>query len=188
MVALAAEAVALAAAALVEPWVTAVLRQAEAGAALAPRHWVMEAPRVAVAAYRETIVTDAFLVESMAPPPLAELVVGIRRDAQFGLAMTLGSGGILVELLADMVSLLLPATEREISDALGRLKVAGLLNGFRGRPAADRAALVAALAGLAEYAVANRATVAEIEINPLFVYETGVLAVDVLMQVDDVGA
>jgi acyl-CoA synthetase (NDP forming) len=144
--------------------------------------------RVAVAAYRETIVTDAFLVEAMAPPPLAELVVGIRRDAQFGLAMTLGSGGILVELLGDTVSLLLPAAEREISDALDRLKVAGLLNGFRGRPAADRAALVAALAGLAEYAVANRATVAEIEINPLFVYETGVLAVDVLMQVDDVGA
>lgn len=143
--------------------------------------------RVAVAAYRETVVTDAFLVESMAPPPLAELVVGIRRDAQFGLAMTLGSGGILVELLGDTVSLLLPARDAEISAALDRLKVAALLNGFRGRPAADRAALVAALSGLADYAVTNRATVAEIEINPLFVYETGVLAVDVLMQVDDVG-
>lgn len=146
------------------------------------------AMRDAVAGYRETAVTDAFLVESMAPPPLAELVVGIRRDAQFGLAMTLGSGGILVELLGDTVSLLLPAAEGEIDAALDRLKVAALLNGFRGRPPADRAALVAALAGLAEYAVANRATVAEIEINPLFVYETGVLAVDVLMQVDDVGA
>ncbi|KZY29560.1 acyl-CoA synthetase, partial [Roseovarius sp. HI0049] len=120
--------------------------------------------RTDVAAHRETVVTDAFLVETMAPPPLAELVVGIRRDAQFGLAMTLGSGGILVELLADTVSLLLPVTEAEISRALDRLKVAWLLNGFRGRPAADRKALVAALAGLAEYAVANRATVAEIEI------------------------
>ncbi|MEQ8897621.1 MAG: acetate--CoA ligase family protein [Roseovarius sp.] len=146
------------------------------------------AMRAAVAAYRDTAVTDAFLVETMAPTPLAELVVGIRRDAQFGLAMTLGSGGILVELLADTVSLLLPATEAEISRALDRLKVAWLLNGYRGRPAADRAALVAALTGLADYAVASRDHVAEIEINPLFVFDTGVLAVDVLMQVDDVGS
>lgn len=133
------------------------------------------------------MLADAGLPVPKGRVTLAELVVGIRRDAQFGLAMTLGSGGILVDLLGDTVSLLLPATEREISDALDRLKVAALLNGFRGRPAADRAALVAALAGLAEYAVASRDSVAGIEINPLFVYEPGVLAVDVLMQVDDVG-
>jgi acyl-CoA synthetase (NDP forming) len=144
--------------------------------------------REVVASCHAMAVPDVFLVESMAAPPLVELVVGIRRDAQFGLAMTLGSGGILVELLGDTVSLLLPTTQPEISDALDRLRVAALLNGFRGRPAVDRAALVAALARLAEYVVDHHDKVAEIEINPLFVYEKGVLAVDVLMQVDDLGS
>ena len=140
--------------------------------------------RVAVAQYSEQAVTDLFLVEPMAAAPLAELVVGIRRDAQFGLAMTLGSGGILVELLADTATLLLPSTRYEIAAALDSLKVAKLLDGYRGQPAADKAAAVAALDGLARYAVAHVDNLVEIEINPLFVYEHGVLAVDVLMQTD----
>lgn len=140
--------------------------------------------RVAVARYSERAVTDLFLVEPMARAPLAELVVGIRRDAQFGLAMTLGSGGILVELLGDTITLLLPSTRAEIAAALESLKVARLLDGYRGGAAADKAAVVAALEGLANYAVAHRESVVEIEINPLFVHENGVLAVDVLMQLD----
>lgn len=143
-----------------------------------------ETMRENVSRVSETAVTDVFLVESMAPPALAELVVAIRRDPQFGLAMTLGSGGILVELVSDTVSLLLPVQERDISDALDSLRVSALLNGFRGRPPADRGALVAALSGLADYATANADGIAEIEINPLFVYERGVLAIDVLMHVD----
>jgi len=142
------------------------------------------AMRHAVTQFAADAVTDTFLVERMATPPLAELVVGIRRDPQFGLAMTLGSGGILVELIGDTVSLLLPARSAEIDAALDGLKVARLLDGFRGKPAVDRQALVAALTGLADYAMAHAAEIAEIEINPLFVYEREVLAVDVLMQVD----
>ncbi|MEQ9258681.1 MAG: acetate--CoA ligase family protein [Roseovarius sp.] len=137
-----------------------------------------------VARYSEQAVSDRFLVEAMAPPPLAELVVGIRRDAQFGLAMTLGSGGILVELVGDTVSLLLPASPAEIADALGGLRVSALLRGFRGAQAADQTALVAALSGLADYAMAHAGSLVEIEINPLFVYQKGVLAIDVLMQVE----
>lgn len=128
-------------------------------------------------------VSDAFLIETMAPAPLVELVVAIRRDAQFGLSLTLGSGGILVELLGDTVTLLLPASDAEIGRALDRLKVSKLLNGFRGQPAADRAALVSALQSLARVAVAQP-ELAEIEINPLFVYEDRVLIIDALCQVD----
>jgi len=143
-----------------------------------------EEMRARVACRAPGAVSEDFLVERMAPPPLAELVVGIRRDPQFGLAMTLGSGGILVELVGDTAALLLPAGPEEISAALDGLRVARLLNGFRGQPAADRAALVAALSGLAGYAAEHAGEIAEIEINPLFVYRDGVLAVDVLMQVD----
>ena len=138
--------------------------------------------RDAVARYSDQAVTDSFLVEPMAPAPLAELVVGIRRDPQFGLAMTVGSGGILVELVGDTVTLLLPAPPADIALALERLRVARLLDGFRGKPAADKSAVVAALSSLADYAIARADSVAEIEINPLFVYEHGVLAIDVMMQ------
>lgn len=140
----------------------------------------------AVSGHDASAVTGDFLVERMAPPPLAELVVGIRRDPQFGLSMTLGSGGVLVELVGDTASLLLPAHPADIGAALDSLRISALLNGFRGKPAADRAALIAALAGLAQHAIAQADTIAEIEINPLFVYESGVLAVDVLMQVSAV--
>ncbi|MEL6314312.1 MAG: acetate--CoA ligase family protein, partial [Pseudomonadota bacterium] len=140
--------------------------------------------RAAVAWYSERAVTDLFLVEPMARAPLAELVVGIRRDAQFGLAMTLGSGGILVELLGDTVTLLLPSTRAEIAAALESLKLARLLDGYRGGASAEKAAVVAALHGLAQHAMAHRESLVEIEINPLFVYENSVLAVDVLMQLD----
>ena len=119
----------------------------------------------------------------MAPPPLAELVVGIRHDPHFGMAMTLGSGGILVELVGDTCSLLLPTHPDEISAALQDLRVSHLLDGFRGKPAADRAALAAALSRLADFAISRADEISEIEINPLFVYEKDVLAIDCLMQV-----
>ncbi|WP_338550428.1 acetate--CoA ligase family protein [Roseovarius phycicola] len=138
--------------------------------------------RDAVARYSDQAVTDSFLVEPMAAPPLAELVVGIRHDAQFGLAMTLGSGGVLVELVGDAVSLLLPAIPEDIEDALNGLRVARLLEGFRGQPTADKNAVVAALCALADFAIAHVDEIAEIEINPLFVYEKGVMAVDALIQ------
>ena len=142
------------------------------------------AMREAVARHDPQAVTDRFLVEAMAPPPLAELIVGIRRDPQFGLSMTLGSGGILVELLADTRTLLLPAGAREIAAALGDLRAARLLAGYRGRPAADMEALAAALQRLADHANHHAGEVVEVEINPLFVHAHGATAVDVLMQVE----
>ncbi|MFK7939887.1 MAG: acetate--CoA ligase family protein [Roseovarius sp.] len=139
--------------------------------------------RADVAAYDSKAMSDAFLIEAMSPAPLAELVVAIRRDAQFGMAMTLGSGGILVELLGDTSTVLLPADRTTLRAALDSLKVAKLLHGFRGRPKANIDALLDTLEQLAEHAIAHAGTIAEIEINPLFVYDSGVIAIDVLMQV-----
>lgn len=136
-----------------------------------------------VARHDPEAVSDMFLVEAMAPAPLAELVVAIRRDAQFGLSLTLGSGGILVELLGDTVTLLLPASDAEIGRALDKLRVSKLLNGFRGGPIADRDVLIATLQSLASFAM-TRDELAEIEINPLFVYQDSVLAIDALCHVN----
>ena len=136
-----------------------------------------------VGSYDSDAVTDRFLVERMIEKPVAELLVNVRRDAQFGLAMTLASGGILAELIDDAVTLLLPASQSEIGTALGRLKVDRLLDGYRGRPGADRSSVIDALTRLAKYVGVQSDNIVEIEINPLFVLTDRVCAVDVLMRV-----
>lgn len=130
-------------------------------------------------------VTDQFLVERMAPRPLAELLVNLRRDAQFGLVLTLGSGGVLVELLDDAATLLLPADDAEILNALTGLKVSRLLDGFRGKVRADLPALARLLGHLCRVFESEAGRSVEIEINPLFVCESGVWAVDALVQTMD---
>ncbi len=135
----------------------------------------------AVAAADPDAVTDTFLVERMQPSPLAELLVSIRNDPQFGTAMTLASGGTLVELIGDAATLLLPAADCEISAALAQLRVSRLLDGFRGAPKADHGKLVSGLQQLAHLASRAAANICEIEINPLYVYQDHVCAVDVLL-------
>ena len=135
-----------------------------------------------VTAFNAAAVTDSFLVEAMVESPVVELMVSIRRDPQFGLAMTLAAGGVLVELLADATTLLLPATRPELARALSRLRISRLLDGYRGKPAANREALLDTLARLAAFAADEANAVTEIEINPLFVGSRESTAVDVLMQ------
>lgn len=141
--------------------------------------------RESVATYDEAAVSDLFLIERMAAAPIAEMIVGIRRDPQFGLAMTIGSGGILVELLKDTATVLLPATASDIRRALEGLKLRKLLSGFRGRPQVDLNGLATQLSALGEFALARADSITEIEINPLFVYENDVSAVDALIHVAD---
>jgi succinyl-CoA synthetase beta subunit len=139
--------------------------------------------REEVARLKPEALTDSFLVEAMQPPPLAELIVGIRQDAQYGMAMTLGSGGILVELVGDARTILLPSGVSEIAAALRSLKVARLLNGFRGRPPANLDIVASTLSQLARFAIERRSQIREIEINPLFIHEHSVCAVDALVAV-----
>lgn len=138
--------------------------------------------REAVAAHDPAAVTDRFLVEAMAPKPVAELLVTLRRDLDFGLVLTLGAGGVLVEILQDSRTMLLPAPPSAIAGALDRLKIAPILRGFRGKPGVDREAIVRLVADLAERMAADP-SIAEIEINPLFVGPApqGVTIVDVLI-------
>lgn len=136
-----------------------------------------------VAAYDPAAVSDRFLLEKMVEPPLAELMVSVRHDPQFGFAMTLASGGVLVELIADAVTILLPASRADLSAALGRLRISRMIDGYRGKPAADRDAVIDALERLAGHVLELSDRIAEVEINPLFVLRSGVSAIDVLMRV-----
>ena len=138
-----------------------------------------------VAAYDAKAVSDLFLVEAMSPNPLAELIINFRQDPQFGAALVLGSGGVLVELLADSATLLLPTRPVEIIRVLKSLRVGRLLEGFRGRPAADIEQVATEIYKLSVTYQKNMKTIAEIEINPLFVYQAEVSAIDVLIQVQN---
>jgi acetate---CoA ligase (ADP-forming) len=115
----------------------------------------------------------ALYVERMVAAPLAEILVGVTRDPPFGLVMTLGSGGELVEILRDTATLLLPATREEIAATLASLRCAPLLHGYRGRPKGDVAAALDAVEAVQRLALAEAATIVELEINPLIVSAEG---------------
>lgn len=138
--------------------------------------------RQRIAAYAPHVAFDQVLLEPMAEPPLAELIVGIKREHDFALALVMGAGGVLVELLKDSVSLLLPTTDSAIRAALLNLRSASLLQGFRGRPAADLDALVAAIRAVADYACENAGHLLELDVNPLMVGARGTTAVDALIR------
>jgi hypothetical protein len=153
------------------------LHKTEAGAVrlnLSPADLAAAAPKPGATGY---------LAEEMVADPVAELLIGVRRDPVYGATLTFGFGGTAAELLADTVKLVLPVAEEEVAASLGCLRLAPLLAGHRGRPLADNAAAVALalrLAGL----LAARPEIVEIEINPLIVRTTGAVAADALLRMD----
>ncbi|MGP3975725.1 acetate--CoA ligase family protein [Streptomyces sp. 8N114] len=128
-------------------------------------------------------LADRFLIERMVPDAVAELLVGVHHDPTFGPALTLGAGGVLVELVRDTATLLLPATGEEIEAALSSLRAWPLLRGFRGRPAGDVRATVDAVQAVAAY-VQDHPEVTELDVNPLLVLPEGrgAVAADVLIR------
>ncbi|WP_227447523.1 acetate--CoA ligase family protein [Cognatishimia sp. F0-27] len=132
-------------------------------------------------AAKEMDAPGGFLVEAQIGGALAELLVGVTRDAAHGFVLTLGAGGVLTEILRDAVSVLLPVTAEEIREALLRLRIAPLLAGYRGQPAGDLDALVFAVMAVQDYVDAHRDAVEEVEINPLLLLRDGAVAVDALI-------
>lgn len=118
-------------------------------------------------------VGSGLLVEKMIAGSVGELIVGIVRDRQFGPVMTIGSGGVLVELLEDTRTLLLPVSRADMESALRSLRLFPLLDGYRGREKADVEAALDVLQGIARFAEEHGAAIVEMDINPLIVCETG---------------
>lgn len=134
---------------------------------------------------RAKVDVTRFLVERMAPKPVVELIVGVTRDPQFGLALVIGAGGVLVELVRASVSLLLPTTRAEVEAALAQGPVGRLLAGYRGGPKGDADAAAEAILAVARFAEANAHRLVELDVNPLFVLPQGAVAVDALVRAAD---
>jgi acyl-CoA synthetase (NDP forming) len=145
---------------------------------------VRSAPEAAAAAQRLSTLSATVLVEEMVTDGVAEMLVGISVDPQFGQLLVLGAGGVLTELLRDSVTLLPPFTPAGIAAAIGRLRIAKLLAGYRGRPAADVAALVQTALACTRYAHANLERLTELDLNPVIVRPqgSGAVAVDALIR------
>ena len=145
---------------------------------------VRDRAAAAAAAARLASLSDTLLVEEMIVDGIAEVLVGVIVDPQFGQVLVLGAGGVLTEWLADSVALLPPWTDAAIRDALGRTRVGRLLAGFRGKPSGDLPALLEAVRRIGEFAAENVDRLAEIDVNPLIVRPAGrgVAAVDALIR------
>jgi succinyl-CoA synthetase beta subunit len=143
-----------------------------------------DAQAVRSAAERMASVASGYLVERMIERPIAELIVGAVRDPALGLALTVGAGGILVELLEDTIILALPVTKADVLEAISRLKVRKLIEGYRGGAKSDLGIVADAVVSAAEYVVKNAARLEELDINPLMVLpeNRGVVAADALIR------
>jgi acyl-CoA synthetase (NDP forming) len=126
-------------------------------------------------------LSDKVLVERMVRGAVAELIIGVKRDPQFGLALVIGAGGILTELLHDSVALLLPTSRTEILRAVKRLKVWKLVEGFRGK-SGDQDAVLLAIEAVVAFAHSYAASLEELDVNPLMVLPDGAVAVDALIR------
>jgi acyl-CoA synthetase (NDP forming) len=141
--------------------------------------------RESVAAHEKGLEIEQVLVEAMVKDVVAELIIGVKRDPQFGLALVVGAGGILVEMVEDSALLLLPTTREKVEAAIRGLKIAKLLKGYRGKVAGDIGAVVDAVMAVAAYAEAHRGDLVELDVNPLMVLPEGAVAVDALIVQSD---
>jgi len=132
-----------------------------------------------LAASRPGLALEGVLVERAASPGL-EMLVGARRDREWGPVLVVGLGGIWTEALGDVAVMPPDATEDEIAAELWLLKGAALLAGLRGAPSVDVRAVARVAATLGQLMLEEPA-LQDIEINPLMVYPSGAVALDALI-------
>lgn len=139
-------------------------------------------PEEARAAYKEIMAhvaaerPDAKINGILMAPMLesgVEMIIGVNNDPQFGPMLMAGMGGVFVEVFKDVALYPAPLQKTEAMEMLQSLKAFKLLNGYRGSEKCDIQALCDTIVGIGRFANANRDTLKELDINPLFVYPEG---------------
>ena len=125
---------------------------------------------------------DSFLMEQMITGAVCEILIGVVADPARSFVLTLAAGGVMTEILKDSTTLVLPVTSQDVEQAFQRLKIAPILNGYRGQPEVDMAALVDAVMSVQSYVRQNMNDVLEVEINPIIATPTTAIAVDALIR------
>lgn len=127
---------------------------------------------------------DGVLIERMSAKGL-ELIIGAKRDPQWGPMLLVGAGGVTAELMQDVCLLDADLPAEAIRAALGRLRIWPLLEGYRGEPPLDVPALVALIGNLGRV-MRGTPAIREIDLNPVRVFPEGqgVLALDALINIE----
>lgn len=115
--------------------------------------------------------------------PATEVIIGMSKDPQFGPVLMFGLGGILVEVLKDVSFRIVPLTKRDAREMIGEIKGYPILEGYRGQEPANIAVLEELLLKVSEF-VDSRPEIAELDINPIFAYSDGALAIDARVILD----
>jgi acyl-CoA synthetase (NDP forming) len=119
----------------------------------------------------------------MAPDGI-EVIVGMTTDPQFGPVVMFGLGGILVEVMKDVSFRVVPLEERDAAQMIDEIQGKAILDGVRGKPPVDKAAIRAALLKVSEF-VEQNPDVRELDLNPMLVYPEGAIAVDARIVIAD---
>ena len=119
---------------------------------------------------------DGVAVQKMAPAG-TEVIVGMSKDPQFGPVLMFGLGGIFVEVLKDVAFRIVPLEARDARQMVREIKGFAVLEGVRGQPPADLAALEGLILKLSAFVEAHP-EIEELDLNPVFAYADGVIAVD----------
>jgi acetyltransferase len=124
----------------------------------------------------------------MVPEGGQEVLVGMNRDPQFGPLVTFGLGGIYVETLKDVTFRVAPFSLQEAEEMLSEIRAHAILDGVRGQPPLDKAAIVDTLMRIAQL-VQDYPEIVELDINPLVVYPEGqgAIAIDMRLVLMDKG-
>jgi len=122
-------------------------------------------------------------VQRMAEPGI-EVIVGVSTDAQFGPVLMFGMGGVLVEVLKDVAFRVIPITPRDARQMVREIQGYPLLEGYRGQEPADVEALEKLLLRLSQF-VEQHPEIQEIDLNPVFAYPKGAVAVDARIVVSE---
>ncbi|TFG24786.1 MAG: acetyl-CoA synthetase [Promethearchaeota archaeon] len=116
-------------------------------------------------------------VQKMADEPITELIIGMTTDQQFGPALMFGIGGILVELLEDVSFRIAPIERYDALEMIHEIKGFPILDGYRGKPKADIDAIVDTLLKISDLVVKHE-EIHEMDLNPVFIYDKGLICVD----------
>jgi acyl-CoA synthetase (NDP forming) len=119
---------------------------------------------------------EGVAVQKMAQPGI-EVIVGMSKDPQFGPVLMFGLGGILVEVLKDVAFRIVPLEARDARQMIREIKGFPVLEGFRGQEPADLEALEKLLLKVSAFVEAHP-EIEELDLNPVFAYKDGALAVD----------
>jgi len=129
-------------------------------------------------------ISSVLLIEQMIESSVCELIIGVDYDSTFGKHIIIGGGGVFVELINDSSVLILPASRKDIRQALSKLNVYKILDGYRNNSKGDIEAVIDSVLSVIELISVH--DVVELDINPLIVLNEkhGVVAADTLIRLN----